>query len=84
MIYPLPEHFPGTLYDGDGKRLAGSGPDFSPVSTGGSQVAAAGADRGGETRAILSNLVQTGVEGPSVRKRTVRNENTGGISALPV
>jgi hypothetical protein len=31
MIYPPPEHFPGTLYDGDGKRLAGSGPDFSPA-----------------------------------------------------
>jgi hypothetical protein len=56
MISPLSEHFPGTLYDGDGERLAGSGPDFSPVGTSGSQVVAAG----GETRAILSNLVQTG------------------------
>jgi hypothetical protein len=34
MIYPLPEHFPGTLYDGDGKRLAGAGPDFSPALEG--------------------------------------------------
>ena len=26
MSYPNPEDFPGTLYDGDGVRLAGSGP----------------------------------------------------------
>lgn len=26
MNYPSPEHFPGTLYDGDGVRLAGNRP----------------------------------------------------------
>lgn len=31
MTYPAPEDFPGTLYDGDGMRLAGAGPDFTPA-----------------------------------------------------
>jgi hypothetical protein len=26
-----PADFPGTLYDGDGMRLAGGGPDFTPA-----------------------------------------------------
>ena len=28
-----PEDFPGTLYDGDGTRLAGTGPEFSLETT---------------------------------------------------
>ena len=28
-----PEDFPGTLYDGDGTRLAGTGPEFSLATT---------------------------------------------------
>ncbi len=29
MSQPPPEDFPGTLYDGNGMRLAGSGPEFT-------------------------------------------------------
>lgn len=31
MTYPPLEDFPGTLYDGDGMRLAGVGPEFTPA-----------------------------------------------------
>ncbi len=31
LPYPHSDDFPGTLYDGDGMRLAGSGPDFTPA-----------------------------------------------------
>lgn len=33
MTRPPPEDFPGTLYDGDGTRLAGTGPEFTPEMT---------------------------------------------------
>lgn len=33
MRDPSPDDFPGTLYDGDGTRLAGEGPEFSPELT---------------------------------------------------
>lgn len=29
--WPPGDDFPGTLYDGDGMRLAGTGPDFTPA-----------------------------------------------------
>jgi hypothetical protein len=31
MSTPPQADFPGTLYDGDGMRLAGAGPDFTPA-----------------------------------------------------
>jgi len=34
MTDPYPDDFPGTLYDGDGMRLAGMGPDFTPALSG--------------------------------------------------